>query len=29
MMHEQFKWHDVCPNAVQLSPNKFKFTKLA
>ena len=28
MMHEQFKWHDACPNAVQLSPNKFKFTKL-
>ena len=29
MMLEQFKWHDACPNAVQLSPNKFKFTKLA
>ena len=21
MMHEQFKWHDACPNAVQLSSN--------
>ena len=20
MMHEQFKWHDACPNVVQLSP---------
>ena len=29
MMHEHFKWHDACPNAVQLSSNKFKFTKLA
>ena len=19
-MHEQFKWYDACPNAVQLSP---------
>ena len=21
MMHEQIKWHDTCPNAVQLSSN--------
>ena len=21
MMHEQFKWHDACPNAMKLSSN--------
>ena len=29
MMHEQIKWYDACPNAMQFSPKKFKFTKLA
>ena len=28
MMHEQFKWHDACPNAVQLSPTKVQIHKI-
>ena len=28
MMHEQMKWHDACPNVVQLSSNQVQIHKI-
>ena len=27
-MHEQIKWHDACPNVVQLSSNEVQIHKI-